>query len=137
MYNAKNLIEMALEARSRAYCPYSGFAVGAALLARDGRVFLGCNVESSSFSPTNCAERTALFAAVAAGVREFEAIAVAGGPSGVPPVDCISPCGVCRQALAEFNDGSMAIIMARSQDDYIERTLGELLPMSFGAKDLH
>ena len=137
MYNAKNLIEMALEARSRAYCPYSGFAVGAALLARDGRVFLGCNVESSSFSPTNCAERTALFAAVAAGVREFVAIAVAGGPAEAPPVDYISPCGVCRQALAEFNDGSMAVIMARSRDDYIERTLGELLPMSFGAKDLH
>ena len=136
MLDVKELVSLALDARKRAYCPYSNIAVGAAILTDDGKVYQGCNIESSSFSPTNCAERTALFSAIANGCRSFKAIAVAGGPKGEPPARYMSPCGVCRQALSEFCDDSLEVIMAKSKDDYIIKTLGELLPLKFGKDDV-
>ena len=98
----RELIDLAIRAQANAYAPYSGFKVGAALLCEDGEVFVGANVENSSFGLTNCAERSALFAAVSAGKRSFKAIAVVGGADGVVSDFC-PPCGACRQALAEFS----------------------------------
>lgn len=130
--NYEILIKKALQARKMAYAPYSGFTVGAALLAGDGQIFSGCNIESVSLSPTNCAERTALFTAVSKGVKDFEAIAVVGGKIGEIMLDYCAPCGVCRQMLAEFcKPGSFKIIIAKSESEYIVKTLEELLPMSF------
>jgi len=128
------LIELAMEARKNAYTPYSGFRVGAALLAQDGRVFTGCNIESASYSPTNCAERTALFKAVSEGATRFEAIAVVGGPAGEE--DSLSryaaPCGVCRQMLYEFcPEGELRVILAKNPRDYRQYLLKELLPLAF------
>ena len=100
----KKLIDAALLAQKNAYAPYSNFKVGAALLCDDGEVFVGANVENSSFGLTNCAERSALFAAVSAGKRSFKAVAVVGGKDGVVSEFC-PPCGACRQALAEFSPG--------------------------------
>ena len=130
----RELIEKAFEAREYSHCPYSGFAVGAALLCRDGAVYTGCNIESASFSPTNCAERTALFKAVSEGRRDFSALAVAGGPrkDGPGQIDFCPPCGVCRQVLAEFCGPDFQVIMARSPEDYTISAMAELLPMSFG-----
>ena len=106
------LIEKALEARKNAYVPYSGFAVGAALLAKSGKIYTGCNIESASYSPSNCAERTAVFKAVSEGEREFEAIAIAAGPKEeeAPLSHFVSPCGVCRQVLREFCQGDFRIL---------------------------
>ena len=115
-----NLVEAAWAARDAAYAPYSKFKVGAALLATDGRVFAGCNVENISYGLTNCAERVAIGAAVAAGVREFLAVAVVAD-TGVP----ISPCGACRQVLAEFN---VPRIILANRKERLEFTLAELLP---------
>ncbi len=131
--NMKNeLITKALEARKNSYSPYSGFGVGAALLGKSGKIYQGCNIESASYSPTNCAERTALFAAVAQGEREFTAVAVVGGKGyDNVPEDFAAPCGVCRQALYEFNNGDMVVIIAKSTEDYKELTLKELLPLAF------
>ena len=125
----KKLIEKAMEARSYSYSPYSGFQVGAALLCKDGTVYTGCNIENAAYGPSNCAERTAIFKAVSEGKREFERIAIVGGPEGesVAP----TPCGVCRQVMSEFCDPSFEIVMAKSVDDYEVMTLGELLPRSF------
>lgn len=126
----KTLIEQALEARKNAYAPYSGFMVGAALECSDGSVYTGCNIENASFSPTNCAERTAFFKAVSEGKRDFVKIAIVGGKEGemVAP----SPCGVCLQVMAEFcKADTFTIIMAKSPDDYSVKTLKELLPCSF------
>lgn len=135
--NYEILIKNALQARKMAYAPYSGFTVGAALLAQDGQIFEGCNIESATFSPTNCAERTALFTAVAKGVKDFEAIAVVGGKVGEIVLDFCAPCGVCRQMLAEFCEPeSFKIIIAKSESEYIVKTLEELLPMSFGPERL-
>lgn len=132
------LIEAALAARQYAYVPYSGFAVGAALLTKSGRVYTGCNIESASYTPSNCAERTAVFKAVSEGEREFSAIAVAAGPVGekVPLARYVSPCGVCRQVLREFDKGDMLVILCRDVDDYQVHTLSELLPFSFGEEDM-
>ncbi len=126
------LVAAAFEARKNAYVPYSGFAVGAALLSDDGRIFLGCNIENVTFSPTVCAERTAFFKAVSEGVNEFLAIAVVGGLEnlGEGQVDFCTPCGVCRQVMAEFCDADFKIITARSRDEYQEHTLAELLPLA-------
>ena len=133
----KNLIENALEARKMAYAPYSDFAVGAALLAANGQIFTGCNIESASFSPTNCAERTALFTAIAQGVKDFTAIAVVGGKIGETKLDYCAPCGVCRQMLAEFcTPVEFKVIIAKTENDYLVKTLEELLPMSFGPERL-
>ncbi len=123
------LRQSAKEARERAYAPYSGFSVGAALLAEDGRVFLGCNVENAAYSPCLCAERVALGAAVAAGMRRFRAIAIVGG-HGEGEETC-SPCGVCRQTLSEFGDMT---VLFRADGGDEERKLSELLPFGFTLK---
>jgi len=129
--NEKQLIEAAFHAREGAYAPYSSFGVGAALLCSDGRIFEGCNVENSSFSLTNCAERTAIFKAVSEGETDFKAIAVVGGHIERECLDLCPPCGACRQVLAEFCKGDFKVILARSVEDFIVTTLGELLPLSF------
>ena len=127
------LIRAAFAAREYAYTPYSHFKVGAALLANNGSVYTGCNIECATFSPTNCAERTALFKAVSEGVREFAAIAVVGAKDGAPDDALVtSPCGVCRQMMYEFGGPGLVVIMAKSEDDWREMTLGELLPLGFG-----
>ncbi len=126
----KKLISAALSARENSYAPYSGFNVGAAVLAADGRVFTGCNIENAAFSPTVCAERVAVFTAVAAGCRELSAIAVVGGKTG-EETGFAYPCGVCRQVLSEFCGGDFKIIVAKSEAEYEEHTLSELLPHSF------
>ena len=123
------LIAAAKAAAEKAYAPYSNFFVGAALLTKSGKIYTGCNVENSSFSVTNCAERTALFSAVADGEREFSAIAIVGGENGDLSKPCF-PCGVCRQALSEFCDRDMSILIV-SKDTYKEYTLGDLIPESF------
>ena len=130
---AIELLAAAKEARKNAYAPYSGFFVGAALLAADGEVYGGCNVESVSFTPTCCAERTAFFKAVSEGCRSFRAIAIVGGGQGAP-VSYTMPCGVCRQVMMEFcNPESFEIIAAVSESDYQVYRLKELLPEAFGA----
>ncbi|MBQ9086945.1 MAG: cytidine deaminase [Clostridia bacterium] len=126
----KELLTLAEEARGRAYAPYSGFTVGAALLCGDGEVFIGCNIENASFTPTCCAERVALFSAVAAGKRDFSAIAVAGGKEGNSAPLCM-PCGVCRQALSEFCPEVLPVILEGEDGDVCSFTLGELLPHKF------
>ena len=131
--NDKELIRAAFAAREYAYTPYSHFKVGAALLTKSGKVYTGCNIECATFSPTNCAERTALFKAVSEGERAFSAIAVVGAKDGAPDDALItSPCGVCRQMLYEFCGPALRVIMAKSEDDYVEETLGALLPHGFG-----
>lgn len=128
------LIKTAIEARKRAYAPYSGFFVGAALLTADGRVFTGCNIENAAFTPTNCAERTAFFKAVSEGVRAFEAIAVVGG-KGEEPSEFCAPCGVCRQVMAEFCSPDFRIVLGNEKNQTVY-TLSELLPASFSKSDL-
>lgn len=134
MTDYTQLLSEAMKARENSYCPYSGFAVGAALLTTDGEIYRGCNVENSSYGATNCAERTALFSAVADGRRrgDFVAIAIAGGPKDGALVPC-SPCGICRQALSEFADaGAFRVVWATGDGDaYEEHTLEELLPSGF------
>ncbi len=125
----KALISKALEAKKRAYVPYSKFQVGCALITEDDEVFTGCNIEISSYSPTICAERTAIFKAVSEGHRSIKTIAVVGDSNHT------FPCGVCRQVIREFGKNA-TIIIANSSDDYEEYTLDELLPHSFGPEDL-
>lgn len=135
----KALIREALAARLRSYSPYSQFMVGAALLAKDGTVYHGCNIENAAYTPTNCAERTAFFKAVSEGVRDFEAIAVVGAPRDVDPKDSdyAWPCGVCRQVMREFCDpATFRVIVAKSGDDYVADTLEAFLPKSFGPENL-
>ena len=126
----RELMRVAEQAREHAYAPYSHFAVGAALLTCDGRVFTGCNIENAAYSPTNCAERTAFFKAVSEGVRAFAAIAITGGPAGQPPREDCTPCGVCRQVMAEFCDGDFVVLLGNSEQ-LRQSTLAELLPQSF------
>ena len=130
------LIEKAIDMRNYSYAPYSKFRVGAALLAKDGKIFGGCNIENAAYGPSNCAERTAFFKAVSEGVREFTAIAIAGGPEeGI--VDFCAPCGVCRQVMAEFCEAdSFLVILAKSVEEYEVYTLSELFPKSFSPKNL-
>ena len=131
------LVELAIEAREHAYVPYSHFAVGAALLTKDGKVYQGCNIENSSFGATNCAERTAFFRAVYEGEREFEAIAIVGGPEGRPVSELCAPCGICRQVMAEFCDPkAFRVLMARTETDYRECSLEEVLPFGFTKEEL-
>ena len=130
----KALMTAAAEARELAYAPYSHFCVGAALLARDGRIFTGCNVENAAYSPTNCAERTAVFKAVSEGVRDFVAIAVVGGKEGELSPLC-APCGVCRQVLAEFCPPDFPVILG-TPEDFKVYTLSEILPLAFTAVEL-
>ena len=132
----EELIETALKAREFSYSPYSKFKVGAALLAKNGKVYTGCNIESASYTPTNCAERTAFFKAISEGEREFEAIAIAGGYDGAP-TEYSYPCGVCRQVMMEFCDPkSFRVITAISKEKYLEKTLEEMLPYGFGPSNL-
>lgn len=133
--NKEELYNIAVEAAKKAYSPYSGFCVGAALLCDDGMVYSGCNIENASYSVTVCAERVALFSAVAEGKRRFTAIAVAGSGNGDFSSPC-PPCGVCRQALAEFCAADMPVILSDGKDGAMEYTLGEILPMSFTAEDM-
>lgn len=132
----QSLIRQAFAARKFAYTPYSHFQVGAALLARNGKVYTGCNIENAGYTPTNCAERTALFKAVSEGERAFTAIAIVGSMEGTVNQLVTGPCGVCRQALFEFGGPSLIVIMAKAEDDYIVTTLGELLPYGFGPANL-
>lgn len=124
-YSIEALIEKAILAREFSYSPYSGFCVGAAVLTSTGEIFSGCNIENVAFSPALCAERVAISKAVSEGARKFTAIAVVGGDSYT------APCGVCRQALAEFCDDSLVVIMAKSATDHKICTLGELFPLAF------
>lgn len=130
----KALMELAVEARKASYSPYSGFRVGAALLGKSGKVYLGCNVENAAYTPTNCAERTAVFKAVSEGEREFDAIAIVGG-KGEELAELCSPCGVCRQVLAEFCDKDFRVVLG-NPDGIKTYTFAELLPLSFGKSDL-
>lgn len=130
--NKTELVQRAIRAKEYSYSPYSGFRVGAALLTESGKIYTGCNIENAAYSPTNCAERTAVFKAVSEGEREFLAIAVAGDGE-----DYLTPCGVCRQVLLEFCDPQkFLVLMVGKEQEYREMTLGELLPASFSKKDL-
>ena len=132
----EKLIESALRVREKAYCPYSEFKVGAAALFEDGKIYTGCNIENASYTPTNCAERTAFFKAVSEGKHKFKAIAIVGGKSGMLDHYC-APCGVCRQVMMEFCDPeTFLVLLAKSEDEYKTYTLKELLPEGFGPVDL-
>ena len=135
--NNSELIKLASDARKMSYSPYSGFSVGAALLCKDGTVYLGCNIENSSFSPTVCAERTAFFKAVSEGEYDFLKIAVIGGKSDeeIPEKAC-PPCGVCRQVMKEFCSGDFEIIMATDSENYKTMKLSELFPESFDKREV-
>lgn len=121
----------AIDAMKRSYSPYSGFTVGAALLTKEGKLYTGANIENSSYTPTVCAERNAFFTAVHNGEREFSAIAIVGGNAG-NITGVTAPCGVCRQVMSEFCSPDFKVILVTSHEgDYIEETLGSLLPYSF------
>lgn len=126
---AKDLMRLAEAARERAYAPYSNFLVGAALLGKSGKVYLGCNVENAGYSATNCAERTAFFKAISEGEKEFSAIAIVGGYRGEKPGFC-APCGICRQVMAEFCAEDFPIVLGTAED-YKIHTLSSLLPLAF------
>ena len=132
----EEMIDLAIRQMDFSYVPYSHFRVGSALLAKNGELYTGCNIENAAYSPTNCAERTAFFKAVSEGVREFDAICVVGGKEGIL-TDYASPCGVCRQVMAEFCDpDTFQVIMAKSRQEYKILLLKELLPMGFGPANL-
>lgn len=131
------LLEEAKKARLKAYTPYSNFKVGAALLAKSGKVYLGCNIENATYTPTNCAERTAFFKAVSEGEREFEKIAIVGAKDGEDANVMCSPCGVCRQVMMEFCDPKeFQIILANGENTCRVMTLEELLPCGFSSSNL-
>ena len=139
----KELIRSAFQARRRAYTPYSRFQVGAALLAKNGTVYQGCNIENASYPATNCAERTAFYKAVSEGVREFQAIAIVGGSVLYPKTaeenqctDLCSPCGICRQVMREFCKPDFKIILVKSEEEWKIYTLSQLLPEGFGPENL-
>lgn len=135
--NDQELVACALHARKQAYTPYSHWAVGAALLAEDGTVYEGCNIENAAYTPTNCAERTAFFKAVSEGARAFTAIAIVGGYDTLEPEQVCAPCGVCRQVMMEFCDPkTFHVYVAKNPEDYKEYTLEEMLPLGFGPADL-
>ena len=130
------LVKAAIDATKYAYVPYSNFKVGAAILAENGKIYTGCNIENASYSPTNCAERTAIFKAVSEGVTKFKKIAVVGGPNGNLENYC-PPCGVCRQVISEFADEDFELILGTSENTYaVYNFFEEVLPLSFTAKEL-
>ncbi len=132
----QKMIDLAVEQMAFSYTPYSSFQVGAALLTKSGRFYTGCNIENASYTPTNCAERTAFFKAVSEGETEFSAICVVGGKNGVL-TEYAAPCGVCRQVMMEFCDPeTFQIILATGREQYEIFTLKELLPLGFGPKNL-
>jgi len=134
--NIEKLVECALEARKNAYAPYSGYTVGAAVLAEDGKIYCGCNIENASYPAGICAERTAIFKAVSEGNKKITALALSASRAGEEPFNYPSPCGICRQVMIEFADGDMPILLVKSKDDYKRYTLSELLPLGFTSKDM-
>ena len=136
--NYEELVKNAIEMTKMSYMPYSHFHVGAALLDKNGKIWTGCNIENATYGATNCAERTAIFKAVSEGVRDFEAIAIVGGPEGAngEPVleDFCPPCGICRQVLSEFCSKDFKIILANGKGEQKLFTLADLLPESFSLK---
>lgn len=133
----QQLITSAMEARKNAYTPYSHYQVGAALLAENGQIITGCNIENAAYGPSNCAERTAFFKAVSEGSRDFRAIAIVGSPEGDELTQFAYPCGVCRQVMMEFcSPEEFQVIVAQSLEDYKVMTLRELLPEGFGPANL-
>lgn len=131
------LISSAIKARKKAYSPYSGYMVGAAVLTNELRIYTGCNIENASYTPSICAERTAVSKAVSEGWRKLKAIAVVGSPKGDRISQYAFPCGVCRQVLREFADADrFIVIVAKSETDYKIYSLNELLPESFGPENL-
>ena len=126
----KELCTMAIKATENAYAPYSGYKVGAALLTKSGKVYSGCNIENASYSPTNCAERTAFFKAISEGEREFLAIAIAGGKNGEIK-DVFPPCGVCRQVMSEFCSKDFKVLLVKNEEDFEIYTLCQLIPLAF------
>ncbi len=125
------LIELALQARENAYCPYSGFAVGSAVLTSDGNVYTGCNIENSAYSPSCCAERVAIFKAISEGAKSIKKVVVVGGAKDKPLTDYVMPCGMCRQVLTEFATDSFTLISAKSPNDCKHFTFDDILPNAF------
>ena len=133
----QELIKHAFTAQQKAYAPYSDFQVGAAILTKDGWIYEGCDIENASYGACNCAERTAIYRAVYEGKRNFRAIAIVGKSNKAEQFDYCAPCGICRQVMSEFCDGeSFDVILAKSTEDYQIYKLGELLPLSFSAKNM-
>ena len=130
----KELCQKAMDMLQRSYVPYSHFPVGAALECEDGTVFTGCNIENAAFSPTICAERTAIFKAVSEGHRDLAAIAICGGKDGVI-TGLFPPCGVCRQVMAEFCPANFPIYLAGADGAWEMKTLAQMLPMGFSAEE--
>ena len=130
----KELIKNAVKAREKSYSPYSNYKVGAALLTKSGKIYLGCNVENASYTPTICAERTAIFKAVSEGEREFEAIAIVGGKGEELSKNC-TPCGVCRQVMTEFCSKDFLVVLGTPEDYNVYR-LEELMPYTFTKAEL-
>ena len=132
----EKLIDTAIEQLKFSYTPYSNFKVGAALLTKSGKIYTGCNIENASYTPTNCAERTAFFKAVSEGVRDFQAICIVGGKDG-KLTEYTAPCGLCRQVMMEFcNPKTFQIILAVDKERYEIYTLEELMPLGFGPLNL-
>ena len=129
----EELCALAVKAMENAYVPYSEYRVGAALLTKSGKVYTGCNIENASYSPTICAERTAIFKAVSDGEHEFFKIAVAGGKNGKITGE-FPPCGVCRQVMAEFCEPDFKILVVNGENSFTEYTLSDILPFSFNPK---
>lgn len=136
MMKDEELIRIAIESRNKSYSPYSNFQVGAALLTSDEEVYTGCNIENASYTPTICAERTAIFKAISEGKHDYKKIAIVGSPKG-EIVQYAFPCGVCRQVMMEFTDPeTFEVIVAVSEKDFKKYKLSDLLPEGFGPKDL-
>ena len=132
----EEMIDLAVRQMDHSYAPYSKFHVGAVLLAKNGIYYTGCNIENASYTPTNCAERTAFFKAVSEGVRDFQAICIVGGKDG-QLTEYTAPCGVCRQVMMEFCDPKIfQIILAVDKEQYTIYTLEELMPLGFGPLNL-
>lgn len=131
LMDKNSLIQEAIEARKQAYTPYSKFKVGAAVLTTSGHVFRGCNIENASYGLTNCAERTAIFKAVSEGEPRVEAIAIVADTEGP-----VSPCGACRQVIAEFSDNNTKVYLSNLKGDLLETSIAELLPGFFKSTDM-
>lgn len=127
----KNLVKIALDYKKRAYAPYSNFKVGAAVLFESGNVYGGCNIENASFGATNCAERTAIFTGVANEETKIKAIAIVGSTE-----EYTYPCGICRQVLCEFADGDAKVILVRDEDNYVVKTMEEIMPGAFRKENM-
>ena len=131
MMDYKKLAKIAIDARENAYVPYSKFKVGAAVVTEDGSIYSGCNIENASYGATNCAERTAIFKAVSEGHKKIKAIAVVGDMS-----TNTYPCGICRQVIVEFATADINIILVKNEDEYVVKTMEEILPGAFTKEDL-